>query len=351
MEVRTFEGDAGEIARFTQHVWQSAYRSKIPTPVWDEDFFDWQLLSEDSRRSGYLVAAYDGGQLVGSLFAEEFLFRLHDVEFSAALSSWLAVHPGYQRRGVGRRLAEEQRRRLRERGAKFLLGFGIREKESSGPKFWMSFCEETVILGRLGMWARLLDHRAVAEWDVRCLEGLSARLLGALQRPAPARRPAEGVREYRPEDLPDCLALVNASLGRVDMGCVWGSARLARQLQYKGIPRTLVAESAEGRAEGFINYYPLGLLGRTHLRAGIIDILATHRLSWRRQRDLLSAALSKMYDEGLKLALALRLPTSPGLLLLGSGFVPLPSGYDVICHRADTSLNLAKAKRLSVYLR
>lgn len=349
-EVRTFDGDAREIARFTQDVWRASYHRKVPTPVWDENYFDWQLLSERPGGSDYLVAAYDQGKLVGSLFAEEFHFRLREEEFKGAFSSWLTVHPDYRRRGLGKQLAEEQCRRLLERDAKFLLGFGIKRKTSSGPKFWASFSDKTVLLGQVGLWIRVLDHRAVSEWDVSLLDRLGSRLLGVVQRRPPAPRQTTSIRNYRPDDLPACLELVNNKLEEVDLGCVWSASRLAHQLQYKGIPSTLVAESG-GRVAGLINYYKLTLLGRTYLETAVIDHCVTDDLTWRERSDLLATALAQMKSEGIKMALTLRLPTSPSSLLLANGFIPLPPEYEVICYRADKSFSLDRAKRLYVYLR
>ena len=350
LEVRTFDGDAHEIARFTQEVWRTSYYRKVPTPVWDENYFDWQLLSERPGGSDYLVAAYEGGKLVGSLFAEEFKFRLREEEFKGAFSSWLTVHPDYRRRGLGKQLAEEQCRRLLERDAKFLLGFGIKSKNSSGPKFWASFSEKTVLLGQVGLWIRMLDHRAVSEWDVSLFNRLGSRLLGVVQRKPSASRQPTSIRCYRPDDLPACLELINNKLDEVDMGCVWSAARLAHQLDYKGIPSTLVAESS-GRVAGLINYYKLTLLGRSYLEAAVIDHFVTDNLTWRERSDLLETALAQMQAEGIKLALTLRLPTSPNSLLLANGFIPLLPEHEVICYRADKSFCLDKAKRLYVYLR
>lgn len=351
IEIRTYEGDADEIARFAQRVWRATYEGRMPLPLWDAAYFDWQLLADRPGGRDYLVAAYDGARLVGSLLGESFRFRLHGREFDATMGSWLTVAPEYRRQGIGSRLFEEQRRRHQQRGAVFHLGFGYTGYAASlGPRFWKSFPENTVVLGKVGFWARVLDHRAESRWNLSRLERLGTRALGLVQSRHPKPDSLEGIRAYEPRDLPDCLELTRGLLHDIDMGYVWSEARLAHQLQYRDIPRTLVLEH-EGRVGGFINYYHLDYLGRGHLAVGMVDLPCFGDLPPRLRRRLLLAALDQMVGEGVQMALALRTPCYPRGPFLRTGFVPMPRDFLYVCVRMDPEFALDGAKRLHVHWR
>ncbi len=351
IETRTFEGNAAELSAFAQRVWRGTYEGRMMLPVWNDEYFDWQLLSDRPGGRHYLVAAYEGARLVGSLLGEQFRFRLHGREFDATMGSWLTVDPEYRRQGVGTLLFEEQRRRHLERGAVFHLGYGyVGAAVSMGPRFWQSFPANTVNLGRVGFWARMLDHETVARWDLSLRDRLGARAIGFFQTRRPRPSDPGAVRDYRPEDLPACLRLSHALLDRVNMGYVWSQERLAHQLSYNGLPRTLVAEE-NGQVAGFINYYTLDFLGRFPIRTAMIDLLAFGSLPFAGRVNLLRAAMAQMVDEGAKLVLMLRLPCYPMLPLMRTGFVALPRDFYLICVRMDTSFPLDGARKMHLHWR
>jgi GNAT superfamily N-acetyltransferase len=357
IEIRTYDGDAAEIAAFTKRVWRATYEGRMPLPLWDHAYFDWQLLAGcDDRRvrpggRDYLVAAYDGAKLVGSLFGEAFRFRLHQRQVDATMGSWLTVDPEYRRQGIGSRLFDEQRRRHRERGGVFHLGFGYTGyADSLGPRFWKSFPESTVVLGKVGFWARVLDHRAEARWNLSRLERVGTRALALVQSRHPKPESLEGIRPYRPSDLADCLALARGLLDEVDLGYVWSEGRLAHQLWYQDVPRTLVLEHA-GRVGGFVNYYHLDYLGRGHLSVAMIDLLAFGDVPSGLRMRLLRAALAQMVEQGAQMALLLRLPCYPKRPVLQAGFIPMPRDFLFVCVRMDPEFSLDGAKRLHVHWR
>ncbi|MBI4591166.1 MAG: GNAT family N-acetyltransferase [Candidatus Rokubacteria bacterium] len=351
IECRTYEGGAAELARFIQDVWRGSYAGRMPVPLWDERYFDWQLLSERPGGRDYLLVAYDGTRLVGSLLAEGFRFRLHDREVDGSMASWMAVDADYRRKGIGTMLYQEQRRRHVERGAAFSLAFVyLQPGVSLGPVFSSSVAGDTVILGKVGWWARVLDHRAVVGWDVSRRNRLGVSILRALHSGPPLAVGLDGIRGYRPADLPACLALVHGLLARVDLGCVWSPERLAHQLRYEDVPRTLVVEQ-DGRVGGLVNYYRLDLLGRHPIGAGVIDLLAFGSLPNTTRQRLLLAALAQMREEGMKFALLLRWPAWPSRPLWATGFVPMPRNLSPICFVMDRTVSLARVKRLQVHFR
>jgi GNAT superfamily N-acetyltransferase len=343
IEIRTCESQIPEVAGFTTGVWRQTFGGKRLTINWHEAYFDWQLFNEFIERD-YLLAAYDGAKLVGTLFAEPFRLRLHDREHDASMSSWLTVAPEYRRHDVGTKLVAEMRRRHLDRQAAFQIGFGL--IGTIGPEFWRSM-PDVFSVRALGFWCLLFDVRALRDSLFMSLFARSAMSLLRVWEQHPHHTVHEGVRPYRSADLSRCLELAN-ELGRgMDLAYVWNERRLALQLDYKNLPRTLVYERY-GRVEGVINYYPIECLGETTIKACMIDLCAFGSMSGREQKKLLRAAIAQMATEGIAMALLLRIPCYPTAALLSSGFIPLPNEFSVLCGWPQPGLHFEKVK--SVYL-
>ena len=278
------------------------------------------------RNARIAWAFYDGTRLVGTLLGEELRFRWFDQDVVGSMGSWLSVDPEYRRQGVGGLLRKELVRRHRERGAQFQIGYGYHgSRLSMGPKFWKTFPKETQVPRNLGFWVRVLNHRNVADWELNRLEGWGARTLGWWQ-PGPHRRqPDPHVRQYVEQDFASCLELAHGMLDRVDAGIIWESDRLAHQLDYRGVPHTIVYER-DGQVSGFVNYHVLEYLGRGTIRVALIDLLAVGEMSASEVRAMLRAALVRMSDAGIDLAMILRTPCHPSGSLLATGFIPPPGG-------------------------
>src|SRR5206468_1863861 len=98
----------------------------------------------------------------------------------------------------------------------------------------------------------------------------------------------EGIRPYRADDLADCLQLTRQLLAHVDLGYVWTSERLAHQLDYAGLPRTIVLED-HGHVGGFVNYYRLDFAARNAIEAAVTDLIclrADPRVAYHRVKRL-----------------------------------------------------------------
>lgn len=318
VEVRTFDGDATAAAAFTQRVWSDRYRLKIPVIEWSAPYFEWQLLRDRPGARDFLVAAYDGSRLVGTLFAEAFPFQLRGTPIDATMGSWLSVDPEYRRHGIARKLADEQARRHRARGARFMLGYGV--AGTDGPRFWLSR-GDTQALQAVGFWIRLLDQRRVAEWAPSLRDRLAARVLGPFAGGIPAAERSAGIRRFAARDLDACLELVRTVEQSADLGCRWTRERLAHQLTPGPLVRTWVAER-EGVVRGLVNYYVISMTGRTTMPVAVIDLVAFGALPRQARRDLLDVALAAMAAEGAGLAMVLRLACFSGSDLRRAGFVP-----------------------------
>jgi len=351
LEVRTYEGNADELSRFVGSVWRATYAGKMPLPIWDAAYFDWQLLWRPADQRPACIAAYDGDRLVGTLLGEEFRFRWFDREHLGTQGSWLSVDPEYRRMGVGGLMLKELKRRHIERGADFQIGYGYEgSRLSLGPKFWGTYPKDTVVPNKLGFWARVLNYKAVADWELNRLEGVGARTLGWWQRGAGGWSPDPNVRPYRAADLPACLELAHGMLDLVQAGIIWDHERLGHQLEYRSYPRTLVYES-EGHVDAFLNYHVLDYLGRSTIRVAMIDILAVGELPAPAARQLMRAALRQMHDDNIALCLMLRTPCFPSGVLLRTGFIPRFADQAILLTKMRPEFDVGSARRFHVLWR
>jgi len=353
IEYRTYDGDAAELAAFLQRVWLSFFRGRVTVPVWHAEYLEWQLLSAPNGRD-FLVAAYESARLVGTLFAKPFRFRLGEATIDAAISSWLAVDPMAKGAGVARGLADEQHRRMRECGCRFLLGFGLPGQVARGTRFWSGFPDRTVLGRPIPLWAHLIDLAAVSRDEATRHGRLGAHLLHAIH--GDVRRPADvgqgcgvSIRPYRAADLSDCLAVVRRTADTADLAYDWDAERLGHHLDFRGIPTTLVAEQ-NCSVQGFINYHQLNAQGRGTLRSAIIDHLACDTLTPRDRTRLLRSALLQMHGTATQLVLTSRLSGAHRSTLVRSGFVPNWPGITPIYYTDGSGVPLSAVRTLQAHI-
>ncbi|MCC6696546.1 MAG: GNAT family N-acetyltransferase [Candidatus Hydrogenedentes bacterium] len=323
IEIRTFEGDGAEAHRVTYSVWSKAFGGKTPIPIWSPEFFDWALLAGRPEANHYLIGAYKGSQLVGTLFAEEFMLRVRGKQIRGSGGSWLSVSEACKGHFVAKRMWDELAKRHLERNAQVMLGWTYRAAAAlDGHIFWNRAAVIDTI-DEVGHWVRVLDHKSVANWEPERIQSLLASVAGLVQRPPSLAVNTTGIRHYEESDLPACMHLVEAQSRTMDLSIAWSADRLARQLKFKDMPRTLVAER-DGKAAGFVNYYLVEMLGRHPLRAALIDLFVAGSLAAGVQARLLAAALARMREEGAAFTLLLRLRNLRAWPLISNGFVPLP---------------------------
>lgn len=350
IEIRTFEGNADELAAFTRRVWRQSYEGKMLTPLWSKEFMGRDLLPDGSKRD-FLIAAYDGSRLVGSHPAKPLNVRIQGREIGATWASFISVDPEYRRRGVALKLQAEYVRRHREH--ELLINFGylyIRSVQSLGPKFWLLQPGGVRIVSKLGFWVRALDHEAVAQFELYRLESWGSRAMSLLQRtPRPPADPT-GIRPYRPTDLSDCCALLNRAGNEADLAYVWDAENAARQLNYPNLSRTIVLEQ-EGRVAGLVNYTMLEVLGRCPMRVAVLDNVVFGSLPASDRRRLLAAALCEMTADGAKGAMMIRGSWHGWPELLAAGFLPMPPEFYYVGLTLRDDIPLEGIRRLHVLWR
>lgn len=353
-EIRTYEGDGQDIADLLARTWRSTYQGKHWCPLWDADYIRWQLLGDRSGGHEFLVSAYDGRRLVGCVLAERMTFRLHDREVEGTIGSWLTVDPEARSPNLSFKMVEELGRRHREHGLAFLFGYVNGNPATPAHHFWTRFAKkhprDLRFIRRIGYWIRILNAPVLSRKCLYGYERIGARVHGWIPPLRAPGRMACGVRDYSDGDFEACEQLVRKSSVHADISTVWRPERLARQLRWNDLPRTLVIES-NGAPSSLINYHRLGLLGVQEVTAGLIDLLTSAEAPSRDRRKLLRSALFRMEAEGFDVAFALRTPMFPPRVMLACGFLPRPGSDYLVYVFPDPGLDLPAAARPDVLLR
>ncbi|MGQ0637000.1 MAG: hypothetical protein ACT4QC_20515 [Planctomycetaceae bacterium] len=350
IEVRTFDGEPRELADFCVSSWRKRYAGRMLVPLWSPEFLEWELFSPDHESRDYLVAAYDRTRLVGVLPARPAKYHLHGRPVRGTWGSFFGVDPEYENDGVSLKLNLEQRRRHRERGAQVLMGFVyVGSRASMGKDFWFKQ-RSLMILRKLGLWARLIDHRAVSDFEFSTRDRWATRMLGWFQGAPKPPRDAAGTRPYNVTDLPDCLRLARQVSQSAEWGYDWDETSLSRHLAWRDVTRTVVAED-QGRVEGFISWCHLDLLGNREVTAAVIDVASFENLSPARQQSLLRSALCEMAAEGCHLALMLRISCYPARALLSAGFIPQPAEHYYVAQSMGSDVFSSPVHKLHVHWR
>ena len=341
IEIRTFEGHMEELSSFIVSQWRRSYEGKMPVPLWDATYLRRQLLPEgDDDSRDLLVAAYDGTKLVGvhPMWYQPVLLRGQRVETTAG--SFLTVDPEYRRQRVAAQMQQEQERRHCERG--LLADFGflyLRSAKSLGKKFWLKMPKGTQRMRKMGTWIRALDNKAAWNFELFLFERFGSWWLSHFI--PKIRQPGDmtGIRAYRPDDLPQCLKLVDEDARTMDLAYLWDEKSLARQLEYPDLAKTVVLEK-DGRIAGLVNYFRLNLKARTEMRAGMIDLIVFGDLAGRDRRRLLMAAMHQMLEEGLKGVSYLRGTWDHWGTLFSQGLFPMLPEYYLAGTRMDLDVPL-----------
>jgi hypothetical protein len=149
---------------------------------------------------------------------------------------------------------------------------------------------------KLSVLARVLDlDRVFASEKVKKWERFALKAMQADRSPKP--RSNLLLREYRKEDLPVCLELLNRYKNSIALARVWESDELVWELDYPDVSKTLVFER-EGKIEALINFIYHDHLGQTTERWAWINHVAYPELSSQDRIDFIRAFLCYIRDKG-----------------------------------------------------
>jgi GNAT superfamily N-acetyltransferase len=340
IELRTFDGSTEQLQAFVVASWRASYGGKMAFPLWTVPYFEWQFGLADGLPREHLVAAYDGSKLVGCVLGFPVRFRYGNEEFGATQGSWLSVDLEYRRQKIGSKLRQEMIRRHAEHHLAGQLGYIFQgSKLSLGNPFWTSkLIEGTTPLQRAGFWIRILHPWRAAAWNVNRLEAFGTRLTAPLYY-VPGRSINGTVRAYRASDLPVCLELANEMSATTQWGIVWEETQLARHLSGGGVGKARVFEK-DGQVRGVVSYHALPFLGRTEEVVGILDVIATQRLTMSEAATLIHDCIFDLNKAGAILVVKLASGDVPWQRMIRCGFFPQPAQSQIIFSPAEANSDL-----------
>ena len=109
VEIRSFDGDFGEVHQLIKASWTEEYRLKHNQPVMDYssvEFLRWNL-DRPNNDPDLLLAAYSGSKLVSFGATIPLNLRFNDQKLKSALVSFLTTHVEYQGKGIAKTLMTE----------------------------------------------------------------------------------------------------------------------------------------------------------------------------------------------------------------------------------------------------
>jgi hypothetical protein len=351
IEIREFEGNAEGLAAFIVPHWRAKYAKSGFAPNWTPSYFRWQLPGLDAGQARGVISAYQGTTLVGVNPVQVVPITLRGRRETAVMGDWITSDATRAGSGIGRLLWEANRRFAEEHGALFVGGVtNTGSLPGEGRGFWKKMTAgNRVLLNKPRSWARVLNGAklATAAWDR--IDQIGARVAGWID-PIFDSSAAANVRDYRPSDAAACHAVFERYMRQFDLSYRWDQARLAHHLGCGEPAHALVLEKA-GVVKGFISFSILDVFGRTTMRNGIIDLLASSDLTTRELLDLLRSALNFMRARDVDAVLAFGPPVNAGTVLSGAGFIPMPSSYKSMLIPTNPSTSLGPIKTAYVYLR
>lgn len=296
LEFRAFDLATGLPAAraMAEASWRRDYAKQAYLDLFDEPF--WALNFRAPGAFGLRPIAWgvwDGTELVGFAGGVPRRVRIGGRALDTYLVGWLTVHADHRRRGIAT---------LLYRGAHEEL----HAKHDGAFMFLDKGHASTLMFDRLERERpthRIIAHARVALrilrdeefWEATPLRLHERAYLWARHRRFRPRPAGPGVREYRPADLPGCLALTRRIAA--DVTREWEEAELSHHLAASDVSRTVVLESA-GVIRGFVNLIVVRQLGLRPCKVAFLETVALGTLGADDAARLVDAALSDARDRG-----------------------------------------------------
>jgi len=293
--VEPFRGDLEALERMAHSAWRDEYGISSFPNLYRPDFL--RYLFDRLPEKDHLLAAYRGEEILAFLANLPQKFHFQGKIYSAVYACLLVTRKEFLRRGMASALVREALRlnqKYKYDFALFSLETGHRSthlakklEETGNPVQWVK---------KWRVIARIMDlDRVDRSEGLKFWEKAAIKLMGSHREPKIIGHPP--VREYKPQDLDGCLALLDQYQENVPLALVWEKENLAWELDYPGVAKTLVFEK-DGRPEGLINFIFHDHIGKTKEKWAWVHHAAYPALSPREQYGFVQAFLKYAKDAG-----------------------------------------------------
>jgi len=295
ISLEPFRGDFEGLEKMAHASWRDEYGLSSFPNFYRPAFL--RYLFGRLKERDHLIAAYRGEEIVSFLGNIPHTFRYRSQLYRGTWSCLLVTRKELLRKGHAGAIIREALRINQKYKYDFALAtFETGHRSTLMLRKLQAEGNRLERMKRLRVIARILDLKRVeASEGLRAWEKAAIKLIGGDREPK-EYDPAV-VREYRPEDLTACLALLNAYPDRIQLARVWEPDELAWELDFADVAKTLVYER-EGRVAGLINFILHDHLGKTKERWAWINHVAYPDLSPGERYRFVQAFLHVVRDLG-----------------------------------------------------
>lgn len=350
-DITDFRGTSAELAEFVTNIWSEAYAGKMPFPVWDADFFNWQFRLNTDNPSKRLLAAYSGEELAAVLLGVDFTFRTPRGIHPGAHWSWLSIAPEFRGKGLATALDAERVQREKQLGSELIVSYRYVGSKYSLAERPNEKSSTKQFLRKVGFWTRVLSPKQLAEWNVNRFEGWLTKTASPLIPIPKLKNSNSTIRAFDTTDLPDCLNLIREPSSDKPVAIHWSESELQHQLAGHPITNTMVLEQGD-TISGLVNWHVLPFHGRTVRPVAVIDMICFGpNVPGSRQRALLNAAMARMVEQGAILALKLRIGDVPASLMWRTNFIPQPADSFLVFQWVNELVDMNRQSKLQILWR
>jgi len=347
IEVKTFSQNFEELYGLIRDSWVEDYTTKYHQPVQDFsiDFLSWNLTKPNSDPD-LLLTAYLQGDLVGFAAAIPHELICGSNILRATLSTFFTTRSGFKGKGVGKALARERIRRIKEKG--YDINYFAQDEghsvESLMSRVSADMGESLIDFYRFTFLSKPLDQEKVA----RIIELSSIEKIALPFISHTSKTKINGTHKLREADIKKISESFLYELGENEISVFYHASDIKREYQY---PISGVNIHSNGKQIGAILYYHIDLVGNranaNPAKICMIDYFVYQKMSVIEKYNFIKKFCSEQKELGCCL---ITYPTSPSTELLPFyANLFIPSGRYHTIRGFDFNGNLPahfKAKRL-----
>lgn len=295
ISIEPFRGDLEGLEKMAIHSWRDEYGIASFPNFYKPSFLKYALGRIQDKK--LLMAAYKGDEIVTFFANLPHRFHFKGKIYRGVFSCILVTRKEQFRQGIAEAVvcaAIDYNKEVHYDFALLTLESGHKStklvqklEKAGGP---LNFVKKQHVLGRI----LDLDRANVSE-GLKFLERAAIKIWRA--HVPPKKDPKIKLREYRPEDIDDCLELLNGYQKRITLARAWDKEELAWDLFYPDVSQTLVYEK-EGKVKGLINFIYYDHIGKTTEKWAWFNHVAFSELSPREQYDFIQSYLGYVRDAG-----------------------------------------------------
>ena len=350
ISIESWRRSAEDLAEFVNRIWEHSYAGKMPFPHWTAEYLRWQLRMEGRPESRNLLAAYEGTNPVGVLLGTDYVFRSPAGIHPGSQWSWLSVCPEHRGRGIVKALDRERVHRQEAAGARLIVSYryvGSRHSLAERPD---RICPSQKFHRKVSSSVRVLDPTRFRKWCSNRIQGLLAQLAAPTSWIRLPRTSDSGIRDFSMGDLEACVELLNASFSSCVLAIHWNNETLRHQLCGSSLSQTLILED-KGRISGLVNFHALPYQDRTVENIGLFDLIAFGNIPTDSKVRLINAALTRMMEHGIILAVKLRCGDTAAWPMARARFIPQPAQSFLVLQRIGDPVHIPSDARMHLLWR